>query len=158
MYRPQFVYAATPPQFEDVDFDHYFDYFTVPLLNQKAVAAGALILRIPLTLQSDWPFFLRGIQVKGPNGTDPVVEVQFQDPYNNYLSDDFVPLDLTVTPDFTGLYFLDIPVEPEIRCPQGATLWMNIKNQTSGTADLTKVRVTLSGMKRRLAKGAQCAA
>jgi hypothetical protein len=156
MYRPQFVYSPTPPQFEDIDFEHYFDSFTVPRLNQT-VAAGTLILNIPLVLQSDWPFFLRGIQVKGINGADPVVAVQIQDPYGNYLSDDFVPLDLYVTPDFTGLYFLDIPVEPEIRCPQGSTFTLNVKNQTSGNADLTKVRVTLSGVKRRLAKGAKCA-
>ena len=157
MFRPQFPYS-TEPQFDDGDFDHYFDYQTVPLLNNTALAASGIIQNIPLVLQSDWPFFLRGIQVKGINGADPVVSVQFKDPYNNNLSDDYMPLDLTVAPDATALYFLSITVEPEIRCPRGGVFWVSVRNQTSGNADLTKVRITLSGVKRQPMKAVKCAA
>lgn len=157
MYRPQFPYPVDRG-FYDRDFDHYFDATNTPLLNNATLAAGGLIQNVPLTLQSDAPFFLRGIQVKGINGADPVVSVQFKDPSENYLSDDFVPLDLAYSPNGTALYFLNIVVEPEIRCPGGAVLWVNIQNQTAGNQDITKVRITLSGVKRYVAKGVKCAA
>lgn len=155
MYRPQFPFTPEPGV-DDGDFDHYFDYLTVPLLNNTALAASGIIQNIPLTLQSDWPFNIRGIQVKAVNAGDPVVEVQFKDCFGNYLSDDYVPLDLAYAPDGAGLYFTNIVFEPEIRCPQGGVILMNLKNQTSGNADLTKVRINLSGMKRRPFKAVNC--
>ena len=157
MYRPQFPYP-TPAKFADADFDHYFDYLTVPLLNNTTLASGGQVQNIPLTLQSDWPFYIRGIQIKGANAADPVVAVQFKDPFGNYLSEGHVPLDLAFSPDGTGLYFTNIVFEPELLCPAGGVFWLNIRNQTGGNADLTKVRVTLSGIKRRMAKGVKCAA
>ena len=155
MYRPQFPYS-TERGIDDGDFDHYFDYLTVPLLNNSALATLGIIQNIPLTLQSDWPFYIRGIQVKGMNAADPVVSVRFKDCFGNALSDDFVPLDLAYAPDGTGLYFTNIVMEPELRCPQGGVLLMDLRNQTSGNADLTKVRVTLSGMKRRPFRAVRC--
>lgn len=157
MYRPQFPYSAAPG-FEDGDFDHYFDSTNTPLLNNTALASTGIIQNVPLALQADAPFYLRGIQVKGINGADPVVAVQFKDPFENYLSDDFVPLDLWIAPDATAQYFLNIAIEPEIRCPPGAVWWVNIRNQTSGSQDITKVRIVLSGVKRYAIKGVKCAA
>ena len=157
MYRPQFVYSATPPQFEDTDFDHYFDYNTVPALNTTTFASGGILVDVPLVLMSDAPFFIRGIQVKAVNAGDPVVQTQFKDPYGNLLSDDFVALDLTFAPDGTAIYFCNIVFEPELPCPPGSSVRMSVKNQTSGTANLQNVRVLLSGVKRKWAKGAKCA-
>lgn len=156
MYRPQFPYPLKD-HFEDGDFDQYFDYRNTPQLNNTSLAASTYIWNIPLTLQTDQPFMWRGVQVKGINGADPVVSFQFQDPFRNYLSDQFVPLDLVVAPNATGLYFLNILVEPEIRCPNGAVVWMHLYNQTTSSQDITKVRVTLSGVKRYVKKAVRCA-
>jgi hypothetical protein len=160
MYRAQFPYGPAPRGFTDEDFDHYFDFTTVALLNNTTLASGGIIQNINLSLQSDAPFIWRAIQVKGVNGADPVVSVQFKDPYNNYLSDDYIPFDLSFAPNGTAPQagFLSIPLEPAIFCPPGATIWMSIKNQTGGNADLTKVRVLLSGAKRRAIKGVRRAA
>lgn len=157
MYRPQFPYPVDRG-FYDCDFEHYFDSTNTVLLNNSALAASGIIQNVPLQLQADAPFYLRGIQVKGVNGADPVVSVQFKDPFENYLSDDFVPLDLAYAPNGTAPYFLNIVVEPEIRCPAGGVLWVNIRNQTGGNQDITKVRITLSGVKRYVVKGVKCAA
>lgn len=156
MYRPQFPYPC-PSGYEDGDFDHYFDYRNTPLLNNTSLAAATAILNIGLNLQSDQPFLWRGIYVKGINASDPVVSAQFKDPYGNYLSDQFVPLDLSVAPDGTALYFLNIALEPGIACPAGSVVWLNLYNQTTGAADITKVRVTLSGVKRYISKERRCA-
>jgi len=156
MYRPHFPYL-TPPGFEDGDFDQYFDYRNTPLLNNTSLAAATAILNIGLNLQSDQPFLLRGIQVKGINGADPVVSAQFKDPFGNYLSDQFVPLDLSVSPDTQALYFLNVIIEPGLACPAGSVVWLNLYNQTTGSADITKVRVNLSGVKRYVAKERRCA-
>jgi hypothetical protein len=156
MYRPQFPYGC-PAGFEDGDFDYYFDSTNTPLLNNTALASGGIIQNVPLALQMDAPFALRGIQVKGINGADPVVAVQFKDPFENYLSDDYVPLDLAYAPDSTAQYFCNIVIEPEIRCPAGGVWWVSIKNQTNATQDITKVRIVLSGNKRYVVKGVKCA-
>lgn len=160
MYRPQFPYRPAPPGYLDDDFDHYFDSTTVSLLNNAALAAGGIIQNIQLFLQSDAPFIWKGVQVKGVNGADPVVAVQFKDPHSNYLSDDYIPLDLYMAPNGAAPQagFLNIALEPPILCPAGSTVWLSVKNQTSGNADLTKVRITLSGAKRRAIKGYRHAA
>lgn len=157
MYRPQFPYLC-PLAFDERDFDHYFDYRNTVLLNNAALAAGGIIWNVPLNLQTDSPFRVRAIQIKGINGADPVVSAQFRDTSGNYLSDDFVPMDLAYTPNSAGLQFLGIVFEPEIVCPAGSVIWMNLKNQTNATQDITKVRVTLSGVKRHVGKRVQCAA
>lgn len=160
MYRPQFPYAPAPSGYRDDDFDYYFDFTTVALLNNTGLATGAIIQNIQLPLQSDAPFLWKGVQVKGVNGADPIVAVQFKDAHSNYLSDDFVPLDLYVSPNGTSPQagFLGIVWEPPILCPAGSTIWLNLKNQTSGTQDITKVRLTLNGAKRRAIPGVRRAA
>lgn len=160
MYRPQFVYAPPPPGYRDEDFDYYFDFTTVALLNNTTLASAAIIQNIPLTLQSDAAFLWKGIQVKGVNGADPVVAIQLKDAHSNYLSDDFVPLDLYAAPNSTSPQagFLGIVWEPPIICPAGCTIWMNLKNQTNATQDITKVRLMLNGAKRRAIPGVRRAA
>lgn len=157
MYRPQFPFAC-PLMFEDADFIQYFDYRNTPLLNNTTLAAATAVLNIGLNLDADGPFFLRGIQVLGQNRADPVIQVQFKDPSGNYLSDQFVGFDEYVAPNATGQFIQNIVFEPEIACPPATVFWMNLYNQTAGNADLTKVRVSLYGVKRALRKGVKCAA
>lgn len=158
MYRAQFPYP-TPPGFEDKDFVSYFDATNTTLLNNAALAAGGLIINIPLVAQQDAPFAWRGITIQGKNGTDPVVEVQFKDCYGNPQSDDFVPIDLYRKPSGAAIVgFLPTVLEPEVFMPPGAVTWLSIKNQTAGTADLTKVRIAIRGVKRLVSKAVKCAA
>jgi hypothetical protein len=79
MYRPEFFYS-TPPEFQDKDFIHYFDQTdNAQLLNALSLAAGQTILGIPLQLETDAPFFLRGIKINGPSN----FAVRLRDPYGN---------------------------------------------------------------------------
>lgn len=155
MYRPQFPYP-TPRGYVDRDITQYFDYLTVPLLNNSALATQGMIHRIALTLQPDYPFLWRGIKIIGVNGADPVVTVQFYDPSKNELSRDFVPIDLYTHPSGSNIWgFQPVPLEPCIPCPKGSTVWMSVYNQTGSNQDLTKIRVGLFGLKRYPAREAQ---
>lgn len=172
MYRPQFVYGRTPSQFTDFDFVHYFDFTNVPFLNQPSFPAGALQHNIPLQLQTDWPFYVRGIQVKGGPVTNVTqntgfpanVQVRFKDPFSHDLSNDFVPVGLYIAPSVANAAFVPLPpnpffiranpltvvVEPEVRCPAGSVWWLSIRNQTTVVQDLTQLRFIFQGVKRRL--------
>ena len=149
MYRPQFAYD-TPPGFVDRDFVYCFDSKTVPLLNNTALAASGLVLNIPLPTQSDCPFFWRGTMIRGANVDFPVpVSVQFRDPFNNYQSDDFVPIGLYRFP--TGLPqwgFNPVSQEPGLAVPKGAVFFLSIKNGTAVNQNLTKLRISIHGVKR----------
>lgn len=126
MYRPQFPYSV-PDAFQDKDFVHYFDQSNTPQLNNAlSLAVGGMILGIPLQLQGDAPFDWRGIKVTGPNG----YAVRFRDTSNNYLSNDWVPLDLAVEPEETSVFgSLVIPLEPEIPCPLGSVVLVDVMRQ-----------------------------
>ncbi len=160
MYRPQFPYPLTPAGFRDDDSIQYFDWYSVPLLNNASLANGAIVQNIALQLQSDAPFYWRGIQILGANGTNPLVAVQFKDPYGNTLSSDYIPTDLYWTPNLNGagFGFVKIPIENEVRCREGSVVWLSIKNNSGAARDLTQVRISLMGVKRRIAPGVKCAA
>jgi hypothetical protein len=176
MYRPQFAYSRSPAQFEDSTFSHYFDWTNVPLLNNTALPAGGLLQNIPLQLQTDWPFYVRGIMVQGGplfpllSPAPATVQVRFKDPFSHDLSNDFVPVGLYVAPStvrsislaiiptiFVRNNPLMIAFEPEVRSPAGAVWWLSIRNPTATTQDLTQVRITLSGVKRSVNGGGGCA-
>jgi hypothetical protein len=157
MYRPQFAYP-TPPAYEDKDFISYFDFTNTPLLNNTALAAAGLVINIPLVGLQDASFAWRGVEIAGVNGSDPIVSVQFKDCFGNAQSDDFVPIDLYRKPSGAAIVGgLTVPIEPEIFMPPGAVTWLSIKNQTNATQNLTKVRISMEGVKRLLAKVGKCA-
>lgn len=122
-YRPQFPFS-TPPQFQDKDFVHYFDQTNTPQLNSAlSLAAGGTILAIPLQLQGDAPFSLRGIKINGPSN----YAVRLRDPYGNYLSDDWVNLPLEYAPNEPAVFGSNVvEFEPEIRCPAGCVLLVDV--------------------------------
>lgn len=156
MYRPQFSYP-TPAGFQDRDFVYYFDYLNTPLLNNATLAAGALVQNIPLVTQQDSPFSWRGVKIQGANGTDPVVDVQFKDPFGNLQSSDFVPIDLYRKPSGASIYgFTPVLMEPCVDMPQGAVILLSVKNQTGSAQDLTKVRICILGTKRNVEKRRVC--
>jgi hypothetical protein len=148
IYRPQYAYG-TPPGYRDEQFHYAFDQSNVPALSKGNLAAAALSQNIPLPLQQDAAFIWRALECEGINNADPVVAVRFRDPYGNYLSDDFVPLDLYVRSP--GLVVAgDLPViwEPAIECPAGGIIWLDIKNQSAGNVNLNLLHFTFYGVKR----------
>lgn len=124
MYRPQFAYPPPPNDFEDVDFVYSFDETNVPALDVR-FSPGQTTQRIPLPLQSDAAFLLRGLQM---NPAPANLAVQIWDAFDKPISDDFVPPSIysvsTVNPVAA--------VEPELQSPPGASYQLSILNK-SGT-------------------------
>jgi hypothetical protein len=157
MFRPQFAYP-TPLGYEDKDFINYFDYTNTNLLNNAALVSGALVQNIPLVGLQDAPFAWRATEIQGLRGADPVVAVLFKDCYGNPQSDDFVPIDLYRKPSGIAIVgTLPVAMEPDGFMPAGSVVWLSIKNQTASTQDLTKVRISMYGVKRLIAKVGKCA-
>jgi hypothetical protein len=149
IYRPQYAYP-TPRGFTDEQFSYTFDQSNTPFLNSGNLASGSFIQNIPLPLDRDAAFLWRGFTILGVNDTDPVMAVRFRDAAGNYLSDDFVPIDLYARP--LGLAIvgtLTVIWEPQIECPAGGMLWVDLKNQSNGAVNTNLVRLTLDGAKRR---------
>ena len=180
MYRPQFAYERPPAEFDDVDFNHYFDSTNTPLLNNTSLAAGGTVLNIPLQMQTDFPFYLRAMQIKGSGVgvtstafLPPGVQIRWKDPYHHDLSNDYVPVYLYVAPSivsstlFTGIPNnppinvrnnpLAVVFEPEVQCPAGSIWWLSIRNPFTVAVDLTQLRILFTGIKRQLADGGGCA-
>lgn len=124
MYRPQFP-CPTPKGFDDKDAVQYFDQTNTPQLNNAlSLAAGGFLLSIPLQLQSDAPFTWRGTKINGPSN----FAVRFRDPYGNYLNSDWVPLPLDYAPDEPAVFgSLPIVLDPEVHCPLGSVILVDIK-------------------------------
>jgi hypothetical protein len=137
MYRPQFAYP-TPPGCRDEEFLYSFDGSNTQMLNQDI---STLTLRnIPLVLDQDAPFYWRGWKFNALRGaTSPGgiptayaykdVSIRLRDPYDNDLSNDWVPAvnygDPINSPLQNNLTLLTGPpvlVEPEIYCPPGGVI------------------------------------
>ena len=143
MFRPQFAYP-TPAGYRDEQFHYAFDSFNTPLLS-GTVAAGALVSLIPLVLQTDAPFFARGIKVATVGGSN--LKIQFKDPWGNYLSSAPLPINLYVNPGgAAGPGFSPVVIEPEIQCPAGGIFWVWLQN-TSG-APVAAPAISFYGVKR----------
>lgn len=123
-YRQQFPYP-TPPKFQDKDFVHYFDQTTIPQLNNAlSLAVGGTIIGINLPLQSDAPFFMRGIKINGPSN----FAVRFRDAHGNYLSDDWVPLPIDYAPNEQAVWGSNVVEwEPEVICQAGSVILVDVK-------------------------------
>ena len=88
MYRPQFIYPLPPAPCEDQKCMYSFDVTNLPVLNHT-LAAGARTGRIPLRLDKDADFYLRGINLQGP------VSIRLEDTDGNPLSDSENAIDST---------------------------------------------------------------
>ncbi len=174
VYRPQFAYK-TPDGCRDEEFTYFFDGSNTPLLYTDI--SGKTINNIPLVMERDAPFYWRGIKVaaqssaSGPNGSVggitgydiPNVSLQFQDCYQNNLSDGLIPATNYAFPMnpvayqnglYTGAPFLldCTSQDPEwgtgdgIYCPAGGYILLFLKAPT--LAGPTLLNVTLYGFKR----------
>jgi hypothetical protein len=143
IYRPQFAYT-TPNGCRDLDFTYFFDGSNTPLLNQDI--SGLTVPYIPLILDQDCPFYWRGWKVNAnrfANNGDPStyqipnIGVRWEDPYNNFLSDDYVPAAMYAFPsnpwsiNSAQLTGAPVPIS-EIYCPPGSVVTLYLKAGTLG--------------------------
>ena len=98
-YRPQFAFKS-PSDCEEQRCVYSFDSTNTPVL-AGVIAAGDSISRIPLPLDKDADFYLRGICTSDlvPAG----LEIRIEDPRGHPLSD-VDNLDDTLNYDFLPLY------------------------------------------------------
>jgi hypothetical protein len=127
VFRPQFPASEPPPGYVDEDFVYYFDATNVPDL-ATFPAAGNSILKIPLQLQHDAPFILRAIEISGNTGP---LGVRFTDPFGWELAADSIEADRGYSGTVNGanpVGRLPVMVEPEVYCPAGAVLLLDVTN------------------------------
>jgi hypothetical protein len=150
-YRPQYAYPKAPRGYKDQDFAYYFSSVGNPALGQN-IAAGALITNIPLQLDRDIyldepvPFLWRatkvltnqtglGIQLSGPDGT--------------LLNNNHGAAFLSYFPSGDLIAgFAPVPNEPEIECPLGAVILVNLKNLSTVGIVSPITEIWLMGVKR----------
>ena len=116
MNRPQFAFKDAPEGYEDQDFVYVFDASNTPALAQ-VLAPGQSILNIPLQLQSDAEFLLRGIEVFDLSGT---AVMRLRTPNGDYVQSDWTP-----ALDYAGH---PVPVEPAVPCPAAGVFLLDVAN------------------------------
>ena len=153
MYRPEFVYLPAPADSKDVRCTYSFDGSNTPALASAIPAANAYSTEIPLTLDEDADFFLRGIQLQ-----ETVLLIGLLDPFRNQLVNPLVPgnpptllPDLWASTDGAGLEALESD-NWGIYCPRGSSLIAYVQNGTA--APVAGPVITLHGIKRYC--GEQC--
>jgi len=123
-YRPQFAYPDPPNGWAEEDFIYYFDQANTPAL--AGLTNNNPVLRIPLQLQTDAPFKLRGIQVSGNLGN---LYIRLWDTNDNPLSQMLIEVDRSYGGSEQSLNpvgKLPVVFEPEIPCQPGAVLMLDI--------------------------------
>lgn len=108
-----------------MDFDHYYDANNTPGLN---IPPGNIpVRRIPLGIDSDVPFYWRGIKIPMASGLRDLA-VRFKDPAGNFLQDALIPAWLFGVPPSSNN--LDggqsCVLESEIECPAGSTVELDV--------------------------------
>jgi hypothetical protein len=144
-YRPQYAYPPAPSDFEDESFGYIFDGTTIPALG-VALAAGAQANDIQLPTEADCAFLCRGIKLRSMAPSN--LYLQLRTPHGDYLQLPYAPSSLWGSgAGIVGAGFLNVPLEPEIESPRGATWTLFLYNPTSGA--ITPPPITLYGVKRR---------
>lgn len=160
-YRPQFAFKS-PADCEEQRCVYSFDQTNTPVFLGN-IQPGDSISRIPLPLDKDADFYLRGISTSDivPSG----LEIRIEDPKGHPLSDvdnlddtinyDFLPL-YSAT-DGAGIVALDNADDYGVYCQQGTRLYLHLFNNTTNVAyALSFLVLNLHGVKRY--SGDRCAA
>jgi hypothetical protein len=144
-FRPQFAFP-TPAGVRDEQFTYTFDATNTPALS-GTIPTLQTRESIPLLLQPDTEFRWRAVKISARGGSS--LGVKFQDPYGNFLSDDFIPCNAGYTPSGLGGLVGSQPVvlESEIVCPPGGVVWAYLENPTGGTYTID-IEIALLGVKR----------
>jgi len=162
-YRPQFAYKS-PADCEEQRCVYSFDATNTPWL-ATTLAGGATIQRIPLLLDKDADFYLRGIQTPdvGISGNLPGLEFRLEDANGHPLSDtenaaaeiNYQYAGLYSTMDGAGIVVQDSD-DWGVFCQAGSKLYLYLYNPTVSPIALTTFIVNLHGVKRY--SGERCAA
>lgn len=148
-YRPQFVYRAADGDCIDVRTHFSFDYSNVAVLNGSIPSSWNSNNRIPLVIDRDAPFLLRGVQVSPTS-----LQVGLLDPLNNPLLDNgqgaggaapYLPVEIWCGTAGAGI----VPLEGDdwgVFCPPGSRFSLYFNNAT-GAPQVAPV-ITLHGVKR----------
>lgn len=126
-YRPQFATHPLQLGYQEVDFLYYFDETSVPDLG-AAVAPGEQVLKIPLPFEKDAEYVWRAVQI---SGNAAPLAIRFYDPFGNELSSAVIEADRDYSGTVGGLNpvgRLPVMLEPEIVCPAGSVLLLDIAN------------------------------
>ena len=152
MYRPQFPYPPTPANCQDQRCTYSFDGSNTPLLS-GTLAAGGQTGRIPLLLDRDADFLIRGIQVSATT-----LAVGIEDAAGHQI---VFPTSLGLPPTLVSALWAQCDGGPYVAldsdnwgiyCRAGAALKAYVQNPTTGTVAFPVI--TLHGIKRF--KGARC--
>ena len=149
MYRPQFPYVQPAAPCVDQRCQYSFDSTNTPALLDNLDTLTALS-RIPLILDTDAPFFLRGITI---SKTD--LMVRLEDCNSNPLSDqdnltaiaNYEYPDLYGNTDGAGLVALDSDMWGAFM-PAGGAVLLYVYNPTSGSVSMADLVINLHGVKR----------
>lgn len=123
-YRPQYAYPEPPPGWAEEDFVYYFDSTNTPAL--AGLTANNPVLKIPLQMQADAEFRLRGIQISGNVGN---LYIRLYDAYGGELAQALAEADRMYAGTENGpnpIGRLPVPFEPEIPCPAGGFLLIDL--------------------------------
>ena len=145
MYRPQFAYNPPDPPCHSQKCQYSFDQTNLPALT-GSLAANGQTGRIPLKLDKDAPFILRGIVSQG------ALSFRLEDKDGNGLSDSENAVNSTnfelpkeyANPAGAGL----VALEGEVYAPIGGTIVLTLLNNTSGSVNLNTFAINLHGEKR----------
>ena len=148
MYRPQFAYPLPASPCEDQKTVFSFDSTNLPVF-LGTLAAGAQTGRVPLRLDKDADFYLRGISQRG------AVSIRIEDTDGNPLSDLDNPINSTnyeLPNQYSnvagaGLVTLESGAGG-VFGPGGGNYVVYLYNATAGTIDLTTCVLNLHGVKR----------
>ena len=156
MYRPQFIYPVSKEPCYDQRCTYSFDGSNTPALVGN-LGAGLSLSKIPLLVDTDAPFFLRGFTIPAT-----ALQVRLEDCKENPLSDqgnltaitnyqypalysDTAGAGLvTLDSDDWGMYF-----------PAGGSPLLYVYNPTAAPVDMAALFITLHGIKRYV--GRTCA-
>ena len=151
MYRPQFAYPDPPPPCQDQRCMYSFSFVNTPGLN-RTLDVGQQTGKIPLRLDKDADFYLRGITQQGDGS------IRLEDCDGNALSDSENLIESTnfELPDQysntagAGIVTLDSGVDG-VFMPAGGNFVVYIYNPT--LSQITLPTINLHGVKRYYGAG-----
>ena len=148
MYRPQSPYSLPPAPCRDQTCQYSFDSTNLPALGGTLVA-GARTGRIPLKMDKDAGFYLRGLSTHGS------ISLRLEDPSRNALSDSENSTESSnyeISSEYSlesGAGFATLESGGDgVYAPQGSTFVVYLYNSTAGTLNLNTVVINLFGVKR----------
>ena len=153
MYRPQFVYPAPPAPCEDQPCQYSYDSTNCPVF-AGTLQPGQQTSRIPLPLDEDAAFYLRGISTNG------LASIRIEDCNGNALSDSENAQNSSnfahpyKYADTLGAGFVALESgNDDIFCPAGGNLLVYLYNGTAGILYLNTCALNLFGVKRYYGEG-----